>query len=110
MSIRIEGAPAPGWYLPIGEGMEEQAPYYWTGHARVTGDKIDGYTLSIIKDDFAGVGQRGEWSSAQLVREFGDITRYRLVPMLPDTWYGVDIRETARLAGLMVDFFRTVVT
>lgn len=102
MAIRIKGASAPGWYLPVEDSM---IPYLWTGLARAGDGDVLGYAVSISKQD-GGPRPHGEWLPSRKIKKFGNADYYRLVATLPDTRWDQDIRDAVRRAEALADQMR----
>jgi hypothetical protein len=102
MSIKIRGAPAPGWYVPVGEHVNGMVPYLWTGVAKANGRKVEGRVVSVNKHD-SGPQAAPQWVSAAKVRTLGDKKRYALVETPPTIWRDQDIRAAVASAEQTAD-------
>ena len=109
MAIEIRGAPAPGWYLPVGLGASDRSPYLWTGIAQLHGEYPMGYVIELI---IRGKELRIKpaWRAAEMVRGLSRVPiAYERVEAFPDVWRDQDFCEAAKQCEAEVEKYRALI-
>ncbi len=92
MPLEIKGAPAPGWYFPVGAEPSRRQPRYWSGMAQLHGRYVNVFVISIRRGE-QGPLVHSEWVGEEFVQVLlREPAPYERVDVPPATWLGMDIR------------------
>jgi len=94
MPFEIKGAPASGWYFPIGADASRREPRYWSGMAQLHGRYVNVFVITLRRSG-QGPLLHSEWMREEFVQVLSrEPATYERVDAPPATWFGMDIRAT----------------